>query len=121
MTNEEIINFLAKELVDNYIFGERSDNPCEYYHYKKGDCDTDEDCRTCLIEYLRNKKPTLTEDERVILRNIPTKYWQKICRDNYGVLEIRGENEEIDFHTDNISDFDEYNHLFQFIKERRRI
>ena len=66
-------------------------------------------------------KPTLTEDERVILRNIPTKYWQKICRDNYGVLEIRGEYEEIDLHTDNISDFDEYNHLFQFIKERRRI
>lgn len=62
-------------------------------------------------------KPTLTEDERVILRNIPTKYWQKICRDNYGVLEIRGKDEE----RDNISDFDEYNHLFQFIKERRRI
>ena len=66
-------------------------------------------------------KPTLTEDERVILRNIPTKYWQKIRRDNYGVLEINGEYEELDLHTDNVSDFDEYNHLFQFIKERRRI
>lgn len=75
-----------------------------------------------LFRFLQAEvKPTLTEDERVILRNIPTKYWQKICRDNYGVLEIRGEDEEIDLHTDNISDFDEYNHLFQFIKERRRI
>lgn len=66
-------------------------------------------------------QPTLTADERVILRNIPTKYWQKICRDNDGTLEIRGEYEKIDFHVDSISDFDEYNHLFQFIKERRRI
>lgn len=78
--------------------------------------------RNGIKNFLKKEvKPTLTADERVILRNIPTKYWQKICRDNYGVLEIRGESEEIDFHTDNISDFDEYNHLFQFIKERRRI
>lgn len=116
MTNEEIINFLAKELVDNYIFGERSDNPCEYYHYKKRDCDTDEDCRTCLIEYLRNKKPTLTEDERVILRNV-SKDYQYIERDDE-CLWVRGIDKD-DFY--NTCYFKCFDHLFQFIKERRRI
>ena len=106
MTNEEIIDFLAKELVDNYIFGERSDNPCEYYHYKKGDCDTDEDCRTCLIEYLRNKKPTLTEDERTILRKL-----------NKEATVTRYDN-KLYFHCEgNLFEDD----VFSFIKERRRI
>jgi hypothetical protein len=123
MTNEEIIDFLAKELVDNYIFGERSDNPCEYYHYKKGDCDTDEDCRTCLIEYLRNKKPTLTDDERVILSNLRYEKgayeYIKIGRTE---LDSEGNCDLILIDSDNESVWwGEYGHLFQFIKERRRI
>lgn len=65
-------------------------------------------------------KPTLTEDERVILRNI--KSYDTIGRTESGYLIIR------DRHTIPMED-DEYaynsmysfNHLFKFIKERRRI
>lgn len=78
---------------------------------------------TLLInDFLNMKiKPTLTEDERVILRNI--KPYTHIYRDggNLFVLlcdkEIDYSNTKIDWHIG----FKAYNHLFQFIKERRRI
>ena len=62
----------------------------------------------------KNITPTLTEDERVILRNIDNYRYEKIKRVK-GILVLFNvftrENEETPF-ADN---------LFQFIKERRRI
>lgn len=56
-------------------------------------------------------KPTLTEDERVILRNIYKKY-KYITRDNSGNLYIK---EQLFFLL--ALPFSIYNHLFQFIKD----
>ena len=55
---------------------------------------------------------TLTEDERVILRNIP-KEFTTIARNLVGELSARNK--------DTWRYADVFNHLFQFIKERRRI
>ena len=64
--------------------------------------------------FTSNIKPTLTEDERVILRNIDKNF--KYISRQYEDLRISykpvGEEGEL---------FYEFNHLFQFIKERRRI
>lgn len=57
-------------------------------------------------------KPTLTEDERVILRNIDKHFYTKIFRNE--CLFLRGK------HTSDLV-FTQYDHLFQFIKERGRI
>jgi len=57
-------------------------------------------------------KPTLTEDERVILRNINKKY-RFISREEENLFV---EDNQID-----IECISPFNHLFQFIKERRRI
>lgn len=63
---------------------------------------------------LEETKPTLTEDERVILRNI-NKNFRYISRDDSDLfISIKRHNEEEEF-------FYAFNHLFQFIKERRRI
>lgn len=58
-------------------------------------------------------KPTLTEDERVILRNIPKQY---------KTIRRIGNNVQVD--TEDKEEFAcicAFNHLFQFIKKRRRI
>ena len=64
-------------------------------------------------------KPTLTEDERVILRNMPQKEWNYIFRDNMGNIQF--EHLKANGAPNSIGRADWYNHLFQFIKERRRI
>lgn len=80
-----------------------------------------------LIEqfFKQERKPTLTEDERVILRNIKN--------DNYGKYIGRGDSSKVNtpaLWTLYLRGDDEskaysigtmFNHLFQFIKERRRI
>ena len=69
-----------------------------------------------IKEFLEQPAQILTEDERVILRNIDKKYY-KICRDednNVTLIQKLGEY-------DGTMYADEFNHLFQFIKERRRI
>ncbi len=64
------------------------------------------------------EKPTLTEDERVILRNIDKKY-TRIGRSS--------KEDKLIYLYVNIEDgwkphvMEEFGHLFQFIKERRRI
>lgn len=64
-------------------------------------------------------KPTLTEDERVILRNINTNNYDKVGRKISGALYLRIANEiGID---STFEDFFQDSDLFQFIKERRRI
>lgn len=61
-------------------------------------------------------KPTLTEDEKVILRNI--KPYTHIRRTDNGELRIYYYTTETLTSGHSMS---EYNHLFQFIKPRRRI
>ncbi len=60
-------------------------------------------------------KPTLTEDERVILRNIDTRNIKAIGRDDSS-LYVRESTEYANYFMNYM-----YGHLFQFIKERRRI
>ena len=71
------------------------------------------------IKYFNSTcKPILTEDERVILRNI-NKIFNRIERNKFGFLiltEDGCENVGEAMHT-----LYAFNHLFQFIKERRRI
>lgn len=75
-----------------------------------------------LEQFLSKKaQPTLTEDERVILRNIDTNTFQEIARDVNGILIVQGQNDKgqtLEFIKTSLNLF---NNLFQFIKERRRI
>lgn len=75
--------------------------------------------------YEEKVKHTLTEDERVILRNIKNNDFGKYIgrgdtsRENtpvYYNLYLRGDDESKAYAIGTI-----YNHLFKFIKERRRI
>ena len=73
--------------------------------------------------FMRKTKPTLTEDERVILRNIDKTQLELIGRtatDGELYLAYRyGTNKYEVMHE---TEFDmAYGHLFKFIKERRRI
>ena len=63
------------------------------------------------------RKPTLTADERVILRNTDKKY-DLIKRDNNKNLYVQAAKVRDEGDWDFIVPF---NHLFQFIKERKRI
>lgn len=68
-------------------------------------------------------KPTLTEDERVILRNINTNVYDVIGRDSGFDLYIAG---KVDWKGNKVSTRDYIEQflkddVFQFIKERRRI
>lgn len=63
-------------------------------------------------------KPTLTEDERVILRNIDTRQYPTIKRTRIGEIIVISNAKCGD---DIICYMYCYDHLFQFIKERRRI
>lgn len=78
---------------------------------------------TILAQFLSEKaQPTLTEDERVILRNVKWKGYTATHigreKENKGsFIYIRFENDiEMTYFFDNF-----FGHLFQFIKERRRI
>ena len=69
-----------------------------------------------LKRYLRKQNtPTLTEDERVILRNIDKEYDKIGRQDGEIMLRDNGDYLSAWLH------FRGYNHLFQFIQERRRI
>lgn len=77
-----------------------------------------------LINNYLNKtvKPTLTEDEKVILRNLQQEIYKYIGRDDRGYLYIAKRNKN-DFSGRgmNLAVYDVFGHLFQFIKPRRRI
>ena len=66
--------------------------------------------------FTSNAKPTLTEDEKVILRNLNEQIWEKIGRDKYGTLSLKTRTKDDENFFNGC-----YGHLFQFIKERRRI
>ena len=68
------------------------------------------------LYFRQQAKPTLTEDERVILRNIDKKYKYISRSKDDTQLFLK---EEADYTCSYI--FRGYKHLFQFIKERRRI
>ena len=106
MTNAEV--YIGDEdLIDQFIdefneFACKQDWDLEYH-----------DLKHRLEEFFKQERtPTLTEDERVILRNIDSHYYTKIFR-----------NECLFLHGEHTSDlvFTQYDHLFQFIKERGRI
>lgn len=63
--------------------------------------------------------PTLTEDERIILRNMQKKKY--IYRDEYGRLYVYHNKGRKDYQVMEYLQIEMYNHLFQFIKARRRI
>lgn len=70
-----------------------------------------------LVQFLKEQaRPTLTEDERVILRNLNEQIWEKIGRDKYGTLSLKTRTKDDENFFNGC-----YGHLFQFIKERRRI
>lgn len=112
MTNAEV--YIGDEdLIDQFI-DEFDEFACEQdcafeYHYLK----------EMLVRFFKKeRKPTLTEDERVILRNI-NKRFNRIERNKFGFLiltENGCENVGEAMHT-----LYAFNHLFQFIKERRRV
>lgn len=85
---------LRKEFEDWYAITRRANTPANY-----------------LVEFLNETvKPTLSEDEKVILRNIDKKI-KYITRDKSGYLYIT----EQSFSMLALS-FSIYNHLFQFIQ-----
>ena len=69
----------------------------------------------CICNFFKMEtNPTLTENERIILRNIGER-WKFLARDNLNRLYVRTGHKK---DCETICPFD---HLFQFIKERRRI
>ena len=104
MTNAEKLNVNVREFLQRFSNW--------YYKQERQIKNVD----TLVAEFLQEQvKPTLTEDERVILRNIDKEY-TKIERK---VTNMRG-NLAIKTESDNW-DWLPCNHLFQFIKERRKI
>ena len=72
-----------------------------------------------LKEYFESTTtPTLTEDERVILRNLEPKMWNTILREDNGDIAF---GYKLSKRYRSLGRCEFYNHLFQFIKERRRI
>lgn len=105
--DEDLIDTFIDDL-SNYMFEKLGWYEGDIYNLKK----------TIECFFKSNIKPTLTEDERVILRNIKGKY-TTLYRNDSGYL-ILQENSANEIGECFVS-FNEYNHLFQFIKERRRI
>ncbi len=97
---DEVIESDFPDLLTEYILNSSNDNSINI--------------RQAIYDFFNEKvKPTLTEDERVILRNIQQE-WKTIFRGNLGTLELHnGKGGWTAFYP--------MSHLFQFIKERRRI
>ena len=72
-------------------------------------------CKELLWE--RKEKPKLTEDEKVILRNVP-KYYKWIARDNSGSLYVYASKPKKRFTTweSNGAPLIPFAHIFKFIK-----
>ena len=101
MTNEE------KYLKDEVDVEELANKFVEYF------LGCGEILEESFISFFKQEaKPTLTEDEKVILRN--TKGYTTIIRNIEGNIQI--ENEDGSF-----ACLCTFNHLFQFIQPRRRI
>lgn len=75
---------------------------------------TGQKCKSIWQWLDQEAKPQLTEDEKVILSNIDKRYKQ--IRKIDGELQICTGSPSYNYHL-----FIEFDHLFQFIKERRRI
>lgn len=92
----------------------------EFNKYMKKQGYAEEIFQDIVIFLATPVQPTLTEDERVILRNIDKNgKYTTIKRDEDIDLMLSYDDEKLlqTFY----KNFDMYNHLFQFIKERRRI
>ena len=108
MTNKD------KYLKDNVSVEEFAKSIAKYLYIDKEFLYSQNDY-TKIKEWTKNKiMPTLTEDERVILRNIDKAY--RYIHREYGNLRVSLEEKGLESES-----FDMYDSLFQFIKERRRI
>ena len=106
MTNKD------KFLRDGVSVEEVKTDFCRYLSINGYDTSTVGNVCFALEHFLEEPtKPTLTEDERVILRNIM--FFTKIGKDRTSIYVATKEN--------SIYRLGVFNHLFQFIKERRRI
>jgi hypothetical protein len=87
-----------------------------HYFWGANEYDVCEGIRKFLHTQAKKPKPTLTEDEKVILRNINADFIDTISRNSFGelILHYAGTDNEVELHY--LKDG-----LFQFIKERRRI
>lgn len=102
--NKEASARELREKLANWIFSELG--------YYEG---TEDAIDTVIGDFFDTiEKPTLTEDERVILRNIDKAY--RYIHREYGNLRVSLEDKGLESES-----FDMYDNLFQFIKERRRI
>lgn len=107
MTNAEV--YIGDEDLIYTFIDEFSEFACEQdcdfkYHYLK---------ETLVRFFKKERKPTLTDDERVILRNL----WHRfdiIKRLESGLLVV-------EYQGLTRADINIFDHLFKFIKERRRI
>ncbi len=110
MTNAE---YYLKEGISAIEFREKL---AKYILNEYGDIN-EQDISEVIGDFLNNiEKPTLTEDERVILRNINKEF---IVMGRKKDKDLYVNDKEADVF--NAYFFTMYNHLFQFIKERRRI
>lgn len=107
MTNAE------KYLKDHIIFTEFADNLAEYIVNSGRKITDKHDLKTETLYFLtEERKPTLTEDERVMLRNIAYDSEYKYIYRNLGMLYL-SENERLTC----VDRLPAMHHLFQFIKE----
>jgi len=118
MTNAE------KYLKDGVEYKELSEEIAEFITIKdKSHCAADFNMLVLALDlfFEEETKPTLTEDEKIILRNI------ECFKESYSTMDKIHRTKDGDLYITKFwIDFGEevrlpYKHLFQFIKERRRI
>jgi hypothetical protein len=99
-------------------------NFCRYLSINGYDTSTVGNVCFALERFLEQSiKPTLTEDERVILRNIKGNPKYIARQKGYGLMAYDKAKREgkTGWSYDNGRELHSFSHLFQFIKERRRI
>ena len=72
-----------------------------------------------FTDTFKDEKPTLTQDERIILENLNTEEWKAIYRTIHGDLELHTRVCDAD-ETCGWTAFYEFNHLFKFIENNEQ-
>ena len=113
-TGDKLLNLTTgNSYTGLYVFNEDLTNCCNIFDIMK--VYKDYTCKELLWE--RKEKPQLTEDEKVILRNVP-KYYKWIARDKNGCLYVYASKPKkgiIMWESDGFPMIP-FEHLFQFIK-----
>ena len=114
--NESILIALTNKYHFNFdIYDDDLTNKCGFENFDIMKVYKDYTCKELLWE--RKEKPQLTEDEKVILKNIPKKY-KYIARDKSGLIFLFSKKpSKCDYSWIGYNDIAfPYDHLFQFIK-----